>query len=165
MSNVNASAKSDSAIYFTFDHIGKKIRGSEVSFKKAEIFGTAQYNALMFAMEHHPTYTLFPIPSVKKVAKKQTYKGMNLELMAFHVDNNASEDAKAEFTHMVEEKVAYPTIKSWFLDQFPHFDVAKAQRALAKKDLADKKDAIRKAVKAKRVKAIPAADVPQVVNF
>lgn len=150
---------------FTYDHIHQTIVGSERSFKQAGIPDSAAYEALMEVQAGQPTYTLFPIPSKHKVAKKQTYKGMNLELMAFHVDNNASEDAKAEFTHMVTEKVAYPTIKSWFLDEFPRFDVAKAQRALAKKDLADKKDAIRKAVKAKRVKAIPAAEVPKVVNF
>ena len=72
MSNVNATTKSASATYFTYDHFNHKIIGSELNFKKSGIPGSAQYNALMTAMERHPNYSLSAV--VPKV-KKQTYAG------------------------------------------------------------------------------------------
>jgi hypothetical protein len=79
-----------------------------------------------------------------------------MELMAFHISQKGNEEIKAEFTHMVEEKVAYPTIKSWFLELYPTIEVAKTQRAMEKKDLADRKASVRQAVKVKMVKAAEA---------
>ena len=147
MSNFNSSVKSASATYFTFNHINKTIVGSEFNFKMSGNPTKPQYEALMNAMAMHPNYTLAPIASQKKATKKQTYKGLNMELMAFHITQKGNEEAKAEFAHMVEQKVAYPTIKSWFLELYPTIEVAKTQRAMAQKDLADRKATVRKVVK------------------
>ena len=127
-----------------------------------------QYEALMTAMAMHPNYTLTPIASTKKATKKQTYKGLNLELMSFYISQKGDKVAKAEFDHMVEQKIAYPTIKSWFLELYPNIEVAKTQRAMAQKDLADRKATVRKVVKAKMVKAEEAkasSPISMVSNF
>lgn len=153
MMNFEKNATAMTANYFTFDHIRKTIVGTEFNFKMSGNPIKPQYEALMTAMAMQPTYTLAPIASAKKATKKQTYKGLNMELMAFHISQKGNEEAKAEFTHMVEQKVAYPTIKSWFLELYPNIEVAKTQRAMAQKDLADRKATVRKVVKAKMVKA------------
>ena len=138
---------------FTFNHIDKTIVGTEHHFNQAGIPNSTAYNALMAAMAMQPTYSLAPIASTKKVEKKQTYAGLTLGLMADYIRIAGTEQVKAEFTHMVEDKTAYPTIKSWFLEEFKHFNVNQAKTQIAKHKLADRKATVRKVVKAKMVKA------------
>ena len=156
MSNTNVSVKSASATYFTFDHIRKTINGSEFNFKMSGNPNKPQYEALMNAMAMHPNYTLAPIASTKKVEKKQTYAGLTLPLMSDYIRIVGTEQVKAEFNHMVEGKTAYPTIKSWFLEEFKHFNVNQAKAQIAKHDLTARKAAVRTAVKVKAAKATPA---------
>ena len=164
MSNINAISKS--ANYFTFDHIGKRINGSEASFKKAAIFGTAQYEALMAAMECHPSYTLNSIASQKKVEKKQSYKGLTCDLITEYVEVFGNDAQKAELKQMVNDNEAYPAIKSWFLDYFKcGFTVEKAKREIAHRKLKAKKSKVRKVIKANMVKAEEAKAPPAVINF
>ena len=66
----------------TFNHIDKTIVGTEHHFNQAGIPDSTAYKALMAAMAMQPTYSLAPIASTKKATKKQTYKGLNMELMA-----------------------------------------------------------------------------------
>jgi len=138
---------------FTFNHIDKTIVGTEHHFNQAGIPNSTAYNALMAAMEMQPTYSLAPIASTKKVEKKQTYKGLDMGLMADYIRIAGNEQSQAEFNHMVEGKTAYPTIKSWFLEEFKHFNVNQAKTQIAKHELADRKATVRKVVKAKMVKA------------
>ena len=168
MSNVNANAKSASA-YFTFDHFGKKIIGSEMNFKKSGIPGSAQYNALMEAMNRHPNYTLSAIaPKVKK----QTYAGLNFELMMDYVAFMGSEVQKAEFQEIVDRNANYPTIKSWFVENFKcGFTVEKAKREIenakrkiAQAKLKETKATVRKVVKAKMAKPT-VLEMPNAQNF
>ena len=138
MSNVNANAKSASA-YFTFDHFGKKIIGSEMNFKKS-----AQYNALMTAMERHPNYSLSAV--VPKV-KKQTYAGLTMPLMEEYLnlvyEGELAEVARAKFAEMKARKqkkeMSFATIKSWFLELFPKFNVNKAKLEINAKKLENAK--------------------------
>ena len=139
---------------FTFNHIDKTIVGTEHHFNQAGIPNSTAYNALMAAMALQPTYSLAPIASTKKVEKKQTYKGLDMGLMADYIRIFGSEQAKAEFNHMVEDKKnTYPTIKSWFLEEFKHFNVNQAKTMIAKHELTARKTAVRTAVKVKMVKA------------
>ena len=161
MSNVNATVKSTSATYFTFDHIGKKIVGSEFNFKKSGISGTDQYNALMDAMSAHPSYALSPVaPKVKK----QTYAGLTCDLITEYVEVFGNDAQKAELEKMVDDNEAYPVIKSWFLDYYKAgFTVEKAKREIAQHKLNAKKAKVRKAV---RVKATPTVlEMPTAQNF
>ena len=138
---------------FTFNHIDKTIVGTEHHFNQAGIPDSTAYKALMAAMAMQPTYSLAPIASTKKVEKKQTYKGLNMELMADYIRIAGTEQVKAEFNHLVEKKTAYPTIKSWFLEEFKHFNVNQAKTMIAKHELTARKTAVRTAVKVKMVKA------------
>ena len=159
-------AMNTSATYFTFNHINKTIVGTEFNFKMSGNPNKPQYEALMNAMAMHPNYTLAPIASTKKVEKKQTYAGLTLPLMSDYIRIVATEQVKAEFNHMVEKKMAYPTIKSWFLDEFKHFNVNQAKAQIAKHDLTARKAAVRTAVKVKTAKATPAVvELPNASNF
>ena len=145
MSTINNASKP--ANYFTFDHIGKKIVGSEFNFKKSGDDSTPQYEALMAAMERHPNYTLSAIPSKKKVGKKRSYEGLNMSLMEEYLnivyEGELAEVARAKFAEMKTKKenkeMTFATIKSWFLDLFPKFDVDKAKKEIKAKKLASAK--------------------------
>ena len=150
-----------SAIYFTYDHFGKKIVGSELNFKKSGIIGSAQYDALMNAMAAHPTYTLTVKTSEKKVEKKQTYKGLTTDLMREYVKIKGTPAQLEELDNLIDNNEAYPTIKSWFLDYFKcGFTVEKAKELIARHKLNARKAKV-------RVKVAPAAvvEMPAVANF
>ena len=159
MTNITTSTNNTRIpTYFTFDHFNKKIVGTEQNFKKSSISGTAQYNALMAAMSAHPNYEL---SAMAPKVKKQTYAGLNFELMMDYVEFKGNEIQKAEFEEIVSSNATYPTIKSWFLDNFKvGFTVEKATREIAQHKLGERKDKVRAAVRVKPVKAAPA-----VVNF
>ena len=166
MTNTTSSSISTTktAIYFTFDHFNKKIVGTEQNFNKSSISGTAQYNALMAAMSAHPNYEL---SAMAPKVKKQTYAGLNFELMMDYVEVKGNEVQKAEFEQHVNDGDSYPTIKSWFLDNFKRgFTVEKAKREIAECRLSAKKEKVRTVVKAKVVKATPAVvELPTASNF
>ena len=153
-SNASTNSASISAPkFFRFNILNDTIEGSEFNFKKAGNPTSEQYAELMQFKAIQPTFKFAPIASTKKVEKKQTYAGLTLGLMADYIRIAGTEQVKAEFTHMVEDKTAYPTIKSWFLEEFHHFNVNQAKTQIAKHELADRKATVRKVVKAKMVKA------------
>ena len=160
-SNSVRSAAAIAADYFTFDHFNQKIVGTEQNFKKSGNSTTPQYASLMAAMELHPNYELSAIAPKKE---KQSYKGLNAELITEYVEVFGNEAQKAELDKMVNDNEAYPAIKSWFLDYFKvGFTVEKAKREIAYRKLNAKKKAVRAAV---RVKATPAVvEMPAVSNF
>ena len=174
MSNFNASVKSASnntistPKFFRFNLFNDTIEGSEFNFKKAGDPTSAQYAELMQFKAIQPTFKFAPIASQKKVEKKQTYKGLDMSLMADYIRIVGTEQVKAEFKHMVEGKTAYPTIKSWFLEEFKHFNVNQAKAQIAKHDLTARKATVRTVVKAKMVKAEEtkaSAPIAMVSNF
>ena len=167
-STTNTAIDTSFTAYFTFDHVGERIVGSEFNFKMSGNPTKPQYNALMAAKAMQPTYKFAPIASTKKkVDKKQTYAGLNFELMMDYVEVKGNEVQKAEFEQHVNDGDSYPTIKSWFLDNFKAgFTVEKAKREIAECRLNAKKAKVRTVVKAKVVKATPAVvELPSVSNF
>ena len=168
MTNFNASStetRTSASTYFTFDHFDKKIVGSELNFKKSGIPGSAQYNALMAAMSAHPNYTL---SSIAPKVKKQTYEGLSFDLMMDYVECKGSEIQKAEFEEIVNSNAAYPTIKSWFVENFKAgFTVEKAKREIAQAQLRARKATARTAVRVRTAKAASAAvvEMPAASNF
>lgn len=169
MSKFVASVESASTIapkFFRFNILNDTIEGSEFNFKKAGDPTSAQYAELMQLKVIQPSFKFAPIASTKKVEKKQTYAGLTLGLMADYIRIAGTEQVKAEFTHMVEGKTAYPTIKSWFLEEFKHFNVNQAKTLIAKHDLTARKTAVRTAVKVKTAKVAPAVvEMPIASNF
>lgn len=153
-SNASTNSASISAPkFFRFNILNDTIEGSEFNFKKAGDPTSEQYAELMQFKAIQPTFKFAPIASTKKVEKKQTYKGLDMTLMADYIRIAGNEQSQAEFKHMVEGKTAYPTIKSWFLEEFKHFNVNQAKTMIAKHDLTARKTAVRTAVKVKMVKA------------
>ena len=152
------------ATYFTYDHFGKKIVGSELNFKKSGNPNNPQYAALMAAMAAHPNYEL---SAVAPKVKKQTYAGLNNNMIAEYVDLFGNEAQKAELAEMTGNDETYPTIKSWFVENFKAgFSVEKAKREIAEHKLKARKAKVRATVRAKVVKATPAAvEAPAVINF
>lgn len=162
------TTRSTAATYFYFDHFNEKIHGSELNFKKAGNPSTAQYEALMAARALQPTYALAPIAPE---FKKQTYKGLNFELMMDYVKYVGNINQKAEFDEIVNSNANFPTIKSWFTENFKAgFTVEKAKREIenAKKKIAQaelkaRKAKVRATVRAKATSAN--VEVPNVINF
>ena len=148
-STTNTAIDTSFTAYFTFDHVGERIVGSEFNFKMSGNPTKPQYNALMAAKAMQPTYKFAPVASTKKVEKKQTYKGLNTKMMSDYIALKGNDVQKATIKHMVAEKVAYPTMKSWFLEEFKGFNVNKANTEIAKGNLNAKKATVRKVVKAK----------------
>ena len=167
MNAINTTSNTNntrSAIYFTYDHFGKKIVGSELNFKKSGNPNNPQYAALMAAMDAHPNYTL---SAVAPKVKKQTYAGLNTGLITEYVELFGNEAQKAELNQMVNDNEAYPAIKSWFVENFKAgFSVEKAKREIAEYKLKARKAKVRATVRAKSVKAAPAVvEMPAAANF
>ena len=160
--------------FFACDHIGQRIYGAAANFKKAETLDTPQYKALMVLMERHPKYRL---DAIAPAVTKQSYKGLNFDLMMDYVEIKGTALQKAEFEEIVNEDVSFPVIKSWFVENFKvGFTVEKAQREIAiaknnaKKKAAEnalkaKKASVRKVVKANMAKAAEVKASPAVINF
>ena len=126
MSN-NVTARTTTSAYFTYDHIAKKIVGSELNFKKSGIPGSAQDKALMYAKAQHPNYTYYIIKPAKE---KKSYKGLKRELMYDYIDCFGSEEMMEKFQQMNKDGTRFPAMKSWFLDLFPKFNVEKARKEI-----------------------------------
>ena len=160
----NVETARTSATYFTYDHFNKTINGSELNFKKSGNPNNPQYAALMAAMSAHPNYSLLAIaPKVKK----QTYAGLNFDLIMEYVDYKGNEVQKAEFEEIVSRNEVFATIKSWFLDNFKvGFTVEKAKREIAESKLRTAKAKVRATVKATVKKATPTVmEMPTAQNF
>ena len=180
MTNTTSSSSTTSTTikttaFFACDHIGQRIYGAAANFKKAEILDTPQYEALMVLMERHPNYQL---DAIAPTVAKQSYKGLNFDLMMDYVELKGTEFQKAEFQEIVNRDSSFPVIKSWFVENFKvGFTVEKAQReiAIAKSNakkmaaqnaLKAKKASVRKVVKANMAKVAPAVvELPSVSNF
>ena len=132
--------------YFWYDHPRKKIVGKELNFKKSGIPGSKQDKELMARVAEHSDYS-FEI--IKPEKEKNSYKGLKRELMYDYIDCFGSEEMLEKFQQMKEDGAAFATMKSWFLDLFPKFNVEKARREIREYRLGNIK------AKYKVVKAAP----------
>jgi hypothetical protein len=134
---INFTEDKKVALYFTVDFINEKICGKEINFKYAGTPGTSQYKELMAIRATHPGFGLNPIKP-KKV--KQTYAGLNKELMREYIMiQEAHEEVLAQFEKQVQDNVHTSTIKSWFLDLYKGFDVKRAVNQIKAFNLATTK--------------------------
>ena len=170
------TASTSKKFAFTYDHVNQKIVGTDINFQKAGIPGSALEKELLARMEARPAYGFTIIPTEKKPAK-QSYKGLNFELMMDYVEIKGTEFQKAEFEEIVNRDSSFPVIKSWFVENFKvGFTVEKAKHeiAVAKNNakkmaardaLKAQKAAVRKVVKANMAKATEVKASPAVINF
>ncbi|MBR5570551.1 MAG: hypothetical protein IKW10_06635 [Oscillospiraceae bacterium] len=155
------STTAPATVYFTFDHIQKKIVGSEYHFKKAGIPDSPQYKALMSAVESQPTYALLSVASKRKVENKRTYAGLNAPLMEKYIAIQPnSEKLQAELEKMNTDKAHFSAKKSWFIDAFPGFDVRRAEAEIREHKLSTYKGIVRKVMP----KAKASLEIPKAVN-
>ena len=145
MNNLTATATTSKKFAFTYDHVNKKIVGTDIAFQKAGIPGSKEEKELDARMEARPTYGFTVLPTEKKPAK-QTYAGLTMEVMEAYLaiyEGELAEEMRVQFAKMKaqkeQKKMTYPTIKSWFLDLFPHFNVNKAKTAIKSSNLEKKK--------------------------
>ena len=111
--------------YFTYDHIAKKIVGTELNFKKSGVPGSKQDKELMARVADHPNYSFCVIKPKKE---KKSYKGLKRELMYDYIDCFGSKEMMEQLQKMKEDGTGFPAMKSWFLDLFPKFNVEKARK-------------------------------------
>ena len=145
MMNENVKA-TVSTTFFTFDHINHKIIGTELNFKKSGIPGSEQDKELMCRIKEHPNYD-FKV--IKPAKEKRSYKGLKRELMYDYIEC---------FQQMKKDGTAFATMKSWFLELFPKFNVEKAKKDIQKHRLGNVK-AKYKVVKKNTTK--PAANITE----
>ena len=114
---------------------------------------------LLARMAGQPTYT-FEVIATEKKPEKRSYAGLTMDLMEDYLaiwEHELADSARAKFAEMKakqeKKELRFSFIKSWFLEEFKHFNVNQAKTQIAKHELADRKATVRKVVKAKMVKA------------
>ena len=124
--------------YFSVDFFTKSISGTKASFNKASKGEGAQYEELTRLMAKHPDFKLVVKEQKHSKAKKQTYEGLDFDLMEDYIsiqDNAAElmEEYKGVKSFAKEAGLSlYPTTKKWFLNTFEGFDVAEAKKEIHK---------------------------------
>lgn len=91
--------------------------------KKAENYGSTEYNELKSAKNDNPTFKVV----IKKTARKDSLKGLNYDFMKQYIERHEGEDSSkmVEFRKMTvrdEDNLAtlsYGEVKKWFLEQYP----------------------------------------------
>ena len=134
---MTTSIKTSTKFAFTYNHITKKIVGTDINFQKAGIPGSDLEAELLARMAAQPSYTFEVIATEKKPAK-QTYAGLTQKLMKEYIaiqEEAKKAELNAQLDKMINDKIAYPTIKSWFLDEFKGFNVNKAKTLIKEKKL------------------------------
>lgn len=123
---------------FTVDFFNKSIIGTKASFDKASKGEGAIYEELASKMAKHPDFKLVIKEQKHSKAKKQTYEGLDFDLMKRYlsIQNNADELlAKYEGIKKFAKEAGlsvYPITKKWFLEIFKNFDVVEAKKAINK---------------------------------
>lgn len=130
MKNINTTKKTN-IIINVFD---KTIIVSKSYYKRACVYGTAEYAELRGAMMDNAEFTI-----VFKTSDKKTYGGLSLEKMAQYIqmqDNSGKLLVEFERVKAVAKakNSLYPLTKKWFLNTFPAYkenDVSEAKREAA----------------------------------
>lgn len=123
---MNTTIITTKSVYFTYDFFNRTIVGTDVNFELAGNPNTTQYAELMERMSAQPTFALFKVETERKV--KRTYSGLSRELMFDYLTLHEEQDMLKKFAEMKDDHVAYPAIKSWFLEAYPKFNVEKAKK-------------------------------------
>ena len=135
---MNKNTSSSSSARFTVDFFNKTISGTKASFDKASKGEGPIYEELASKMAKHPDFKLVVKEQKHSKAKKQTYEGLDFDLMKRYlsIQNNAEElltkyEGIKKFAKDSGLSV-YPITKKWFLETFEGFDVKEAKKAINK---------------------------------
>lgn len=122
----------------TLDFSKNTINMTESFSKKAENYGSTEYNMLQNARKDYPEFEIVVTKKAKRV--KDAHKGMDVEFMYKYIKKHDNEE-NAVMNHFhswfkkLEEKdnkikcslhddVEFLSIRNWFLEQYPEFDEA-----------------------------------------
>ena len=122
----------------TLDFSKNTINMTESFSKKAENYGSTEYNMLQNARKDYPEFEIIVTKKNKRV--KDTHKGIDVKFMYNYIkkhDNDEEEVMnlfkgwfkKLEETddgieYILHNDVEFLNIRSWFLDQYTEFDEA-----------------------------------------
>ena len=109
----------------------------------------------MCRIKEHPNYD-FKV--IKPAKEKRSYKGLKRELMYDYIECFGNDEMMKQFQQMKKDGTAFATMKSWFLELFPKFNVEKAKKDIQKHRLGNVK-AKYKVVKTNTTK--PAANITE----
>ena len=132
----------NSSVRFTLDVFKKTISGTKASFDKASKGEGPIYEELARKMAAHPDYKLVIKEQKIKKEKKQTYEGLDFDLMKRYIsiqDNAEELLAKYEGIKKFAKDSGlsvYPITKKWFLETFEGFDVKEAKKEINKANYA-----------------------------
>ena len=139
------TASTSKKFAFTYNHITKKIVGTDINFEKAGIPGSDLEKELLARMAGQPTYT-FEVITTDKKPEKRSYAGLTMDLTEDYLaiwENELADAARAKFAEMKakqeKKELRFSIIKSWFLELFPKFDVKKAKKEIREKKFKDAK--------------------------
>ena len=113
--------------------IENTITVSKAFYKRASVFGSAEYEALRSAILDKPTAKI-----VFKTIEKKTYGGLTFEKMMDYIKTQPDSD-KMLIKFAAVQRVAkakgslYPLTKKWFLNAYPAYKVNEVIEAEAKK--------------------------------
>lgn len=122
---------------FVFDHPNHAIIGSKADFARAGQYGSAYSKRLDAMMAAHPDYKLEVSGKPTKNPAKNSYAGLTMPLMENYLDiydGELADEMRTQFAALKAKQkakeITFGTVKSWFIDLFPNFNVNKAKRII-----------------------------------
>lgn len=122
----------------TLDFSKNTINMTESFSKKAQNYGSTEYNMLQNALKDFPEFEIVVTKKTKRV--KDAHKGIDVKFMYNHIKehDNDEEEVMSLFKgwfkklketddgieYILHNDVEFLNIRSWFLDQYPEFDKA-----------------------------------------
>ena len=112
------------------DHTNRRIIMDRTFANNAAVVGSSEYNKLQLCRKDYPTYTVVR-REIKKRPNQERYKGLTYPYMEDYIrSHETAETVRAVLDEFEELKLVskghsrgfrYPTIKHWFLQQYPEF--------------------------------------------
>ena len=116
--------------YTKVDHANRRIIMDRTFAKNAAIVGSREYNLLQACRRDYPEYTVVR-REIKKRPNQERYNGLSYKFMEDYIrSHETAETVHAILDEFEEMKLVskghsrafrYPTIKHWFLQQYPEF--------------------------------------------
>ena len=110
------------------DHANKSLIMDKTFEKNSSIFGSRESQMLEEARRAYPTYSVAR-RQIKKNSNQEHYNGLTYEYMKWYIETHEKGEALttvlAEFDELLliskchSKGKRYPTIKKWFLTQYP----------------------------------------------
>ena len=116
----------------TINAIENTITISKAFYKKASVFGSAEYKELRSAIKDNPTAEI-----IFKTSDKKTYKALTFKVMEAYIKTQTDSEmmlAKFEAVQRVAQAKGslYPLTKKWFLNTYPDYKENEVSEAEAK---------------------------------